>query len=262
MVRRRVIVSPHPHQAPSRGQQRIATRAKTKRCSARESESSATVREEKTNSIEKQTGKRARSPFPPRLLFAATIPPHFPFLARGGTHSAPHRWARDGTGPEGADPTAATELVGQRERSRRAGLRSVCAREVATEAVVAEQRAVDITCKSQPLSPPRARSHGPGASEMTVNDYKEIACATADVNEGDEEEDVETEGESALNAPTPTPDSENLLGRVLAGNAQRCDRRRDDETCESRKSWRYRRQLGCAAGRQTKSITRDRDHNF
>lgn len=42
---------------------------------------------------------------------------------------------------------------------------------------------------------------------MTVNEYKETACATPD--------DVDADGVSALqNAPQ---DSENLLGRVLAG---------------------------------------------
>lgn len=45
---------------------------------------------------------------------------------------------------------------------------------------------------------------------MTVNDYKETACATA----GAVEEDMEVD---TLQAPTPQ-DSEHLLGRVLAGN--------------------------------------------
>lgn len=47
---------------------------------------------------------------------------------------------------------------------------------------------------------------------MTVNDYKETACATA----GAVEEDVEVDTEATLQPPQPA-DSENLLGRVLAG---------------------------------------------
>lgn len=49
-------------------------------------------------------------------------------------------------------------------------------------------------------------------SRMTVNDYKETACATA----GAVEEDMEVESEPTLQAPV-AQDSENLLGRVLAG---------------------------------------------
>lgn len=47
---------------------------------------------------------------------------------------------------------------------------------------------------------------------MTVNDYKETACATA----GAVEEDMEVESDPTLQAPI-AQDSENLLGRVLAG---------------------------------------------
>lgn len=47
---------------------------------------------------------------------------------------------------------------------------------------------------------------------MTVNDYKETACATAGPIE-----DMEVEGgQNVLNTPA-APDSEHLLGRVLAG---------------------------------------------
>lgn len=49
---------------------------------------------------------------------------------------------------------------------------------------------------------------------MTVNDYKETACATAT---GSVEEDMEVETEPTLQTPAPQQDSENLLGRVLAG---------------------------------------------
>lgn len=52
----------------------------------------------------------------------------------------------------------------------------------------------------------------PCASRMTVNDYKETACATA----GAVEEDMEVESDPTLQAPI-AQDSENLLGRVLAG---------------------------------------------
>lgn len=48
---------------------------------------------------------------------------------------------------------------------------------------------------------------------MTVNDYKETACATVGPVE-----DVENEGEAVLQPPPAHQDSENLLGRVLAGN--------------------------------------------
>lgn len=48
---------------------------------------------------------------------------------------------------------------------------------------------------------------------MTVNEYKETACATAGPVE-----DMEVEGEPILNTTSPAHDSENLLGRVLAGN--------------------------------------------
>lgn len=47
---------------------------------------------------------------------------------------------------------------------------------------------------------------------MTVNEYKETACATA----GAVEEDMEVDSEPTLQAPV-AQDSENLLGRVLAG---------------------------------------------
>lgn len=53
--------------------------------------------------------------------------------------------------------------------------------------------------------------HSPrNESGMTVNDYKETACVTAG-----HLEDVEMEQEPILQPPQ---DSENLLGRVLAGN--------------------------------------------
>lgn len=48
---------------------------------------------------------------------------------------------------------------------------------------------------------------------MTVNDYKETACATA----GAVEEDMEVDTETTLQAPVVPQDSEHLLGRVLAG---------------------------------------------
>lgn len=44
---------------------------------------------------------------------------------------------------------------------------------------------------------------------MTVNEYKETACATP--------EDVDADTDVVQNAPQ---DSENLLGRVLAGETQ------------------------------------------
>lgn len=47
---------------------------------------------------------------------------------------------------------------------------------------------------------------------MTVNDYKETACATVG-----QVEEMEHEGEAVVQPP-PVQDSENLLGRVLAGN--------------------------------------------
>lgn len=49
---------------------------------------------------------------------------------------------------------------------------------------------------------------------MTVNDYKETACATAGPIE-----DMEVDNDSVLQTgPPPQDNSENLLGRVLAGN--------------------------------------------
>lgn len=51
---------------------------------------------------------------------------------------------------------------------------------------------------------------------MTVNDYKETACATAGPVE-----DMEIEGGGPVlntSSASPTHDSENLLGRVLAGS--------------------------------------------
>lgn len=48
---------------------------------------------------------------------------------------------------------------------------------------------------------------------MTVNEYKETACATAGPVE-----DMETDHGPVLNtSPPPAHDSEHLLGRVLAG---------------------------------------------
>lgn len=52
-----------------------------------------------------------------------------------------------------------------------------------------------------------------GFLKMTVNDYKETACATAGPVE-----DMEVESDSVLQTgPVAPQDNENLLGRVLAG---------------------------------------------
>lgn len=48
---------------------------------------------------------------------------------------------------------------------------------------------------------------------MTVNEYKETACATAGPVE-----DMEVDPVLQSHQQQPPPDNENLLGRVLAGN--------------------------------------------